>query len=75
MRKYLLPEKGYFYKADLHCHTNLSDGRLSPEEVKAIYMDMGYSVVAYTDHDILVPHNELTDENIVALVGHFFAGL
>ncbi len=26
MRKYLLPETGSFYKANLHCHTNLSDG-------------------------------------------------
>ncbi len=69
MRKYLLPEKGNFYKANLHCHTNISDGRLSPEEVKATYMDLGYSVVAYTDHNILVPHNELTDETFVALNG------
>lgn len=69
MRKYLLSENRKFYKANLHCHTNLSDGRLSPEEVKATYKDMGYSVVAYTDHDILVPHNELTDEDFVALNG------
>ena len=69
MRKYLLPETGAFYKANLHCHTNLSDGHLSPAEVKKIYMDEGYSIVAYTDHDILIPHPELKEENFLPLNG------
>ena len=56
MKRYLLPETGRFFKANLHCHSNLSDGQLSPEEIKKIYMDKGYSIVAYTDHDILLPH-------------------
>ena len=47
---YLIPETGTFYKANLHCHTIHSDGRLTPEEVKKAYMEAGYSVVAYTDH-------------------------
>ena len=34
MRKYLLPENGNFYKANLHCHTDVSDGAKTPEEVK-----------------------------------------
>ena len=37
MRKYLLPKDGNFYKANLHCHTTVSDGRLTPEEVKNAY--------------------------------------
>lgn len=69
MRKYLLPENGNFYKANLHCHTTVTDGELTPEEVKKLYMDHGYSVVAYTDHEIMVPHHDLTDENFVALTG------
>lgn len=69
MKKYLLPEQGDFYKANLHCHTNLSDGKLSPQEVKELYRSMGYSVVAFTDHDILIPHPELNDENFLALNG------
>ena len=44
----LIPETGTFYKANLHCHTIHSDGRLTPEEFKKAYMDEGYSVVAYT---------------------------
>lgn len=69
MRKYLLPREGRFYKANLHCHTTNSDGKLTPEEVKELYQSMGYSVVAFTDHDVLVPHPELTDENFLALNG------
>jgi len=70
MRKYLLPENGNFYKANLHCHTTCSDGRLSPEQIKKEYSEHGYSVVAYTDHDVLLPHNELTDCSFLALNGY-----
>ena len=34
MKKYLLPQNGSFYKANLHCHSTVSDGRWSPEEIK-----------------------------------------
>ena len=70
MRKYLLPEAGAFYKANLHCHSTVSDGRLSPEEVKNVYKKKGYSVVAFTDHDVLVPHPELVDEDFLPLNGY-----
>ena len=70
MKKYLLPPEGQFYKANLHCHSTVSDGRWSPERIKAEYMARGYSVIAYTDHDVLIPHQELTDEHFVALNGY-----
>lgn len=69
MRKYLLPETGNFYKANLHCHSVYSDGKYSPEEIKERYKNRGYSIVAYTDHDILIPHAELCDEEFLALNG------
>lgn len=69
MRQYLLPETGRFYKANLHCHSILSDGAMTPEEIKSAYLKKGYSVVAYTDHEILFPQNHLTDEHFVALNG------
>jgi hypothetical protein len=69
MKKYLLPENGNFYKANLHCHTTISDGRLTPEEVNELYKSNGYSVVAYTDHNLLIPHNDLTDDTFLALNG------
>lgn len=70
MRTYLLPKEGKFYKANLHCHTNVSDGHLSPEEVKREYMEKGYSIIAYTDHDIMIPHPELAEEGFLPMVGY-----
>ncbi len=69
MKKYLLSKEGNFYKANLHCHTTISDGKLSPEQVKELYKSKGYSIVAYTDHDVLVAHPELNDDNFLALNG------
>ena len=69
MRKYLLPEKGNFYKANLHTHTTVSDGRRTPEEVKKAYKEAGYSVLAYTDHEAFCPHNDLTDEDFLVING------
>ena len=69
MKKYLLPETGKFYKANLHCHSTVSDGKLSPEELKKAYMDHGYSIIAYTDHDLLISHQDLADENFLPLNG------
>lgn len=62
----LLPETG-LYKANLHCHTTLSDGKHTPEEIKELYMSEGYSIVAYTDHRHYGWHNELDDDNFLAL--------
>ena len=70
MKKILIPERGNSYKANLHCHTNLSDGKLSPEELKRLYKSHGYSVLAYTDHDIMVPHGNLADPTFLPLLGY-----
>ncbi len=69
MKKYLISNSGTFYKTNLHCHTTFSDGKLTPEEVKEHYKSLGYSAVAFTDHDLMVCHNHLTDDNFVALNG------
>lgn len=69
MKKFLLPE-GKGYKANLHCHTTLSDGHLTPCEVKQAYMAHGYQVVAFTDHEALCDHADLCDEDFVALNGY-----
>ncbi len=69
MKKYLLPPTGDFYKANLHCHTVLSDGAATPEQIKEVYQGLGYDIVAYTDHDVLLGHNELTDDKFLALNG------
>ena len=70
MRKYLFPENAKFYKANLHCHTTLSDGKFTPAEIKELYKKQGYSVVAYTDHEALIDHGALCDESFIALNGY-----
>ena len=37
MRKYLLPENKKCYKANLHSHSTISDGKFTPEELKDLY--------------------------------------
>lgn len=69
MKKYLISNEGTFYKANLHCHTTVSDGRMTPQEVKDAYKAKGYSIVAYTDHDVFIPHPELCDDTFLALNG------
>lgn len=70
MKKYLLPETGSFYKANLHSHSTVSDGALTPQQMKEYYMEQGYSIIAYTDHEVMIPHPELADENFLPLNGY-----
>ena len=67
MKKYILPEGLNWYRANMHCHSTLSDGSFTPEKIKEEYKKMGYSIVAYTDHDILLDHSDLNDESFLAL--------
>ena len=67
MIKYLLPKDGKFYKANLHVHTTVSDGEMTPEETKQAYKDNGYSIVAFTDHEVMVPQTKLTDDSFLAI--------
>lgn len=69
MKKVLLDENLNFYRVNLHCHSTLSDGKKTPEEIKEFYKAHGYSAVAFTDHDVFINHNDLTDDSFVALNG------
>ncbi len=67
MKEYLLPNGCNSYKANLHVHTTVSDGKLTPEETKEVYKSAGYSIVAFTDHQIMLPHPELCDDEFIAI--------
>lgn len=43
-------QPGRFYRGNLHTHSTLSDGKLSPDEVCRVYQDAGYDFIALTDH-------------------------
>ena len=53
MKKFTLYREGNCYKGNLHIHTTLSDGEKTPEEIKDVYKNNGYSFVAITDHNTL----------------------
>ncbi len=73
MKQYLLPEEGHSYKANLHAHSTVSDGRMTPLEIKKAYKEKGYAVVAFTDHEVMVDHSELNDPDFLALKGYELA--
>ena len=67
MKIYLIDPKLQWHKANLHCHTTTSDGHFTPEEMKKHYMDHGYSIVAYTDHETIFDNSYLCDDNFIAI--------
>ena len=69
-RVYLIDGGKKCYKANLHCHTTVSDGENTPEEIKELYKAQGYQIVAYTDHEVLVLHDDLNDESFLAMPGY-----
>ena len=67
--KYLLPPVKKYFKTNLHTHSTISDGRLPPEEVQAYYKERGYSILSLTDHNVVVDHSALNDEDFLMLTG------
>ncbi len=63
------PDKKQF-KANLHCHSTLSDGNLTPEELKAAYKSHGYSVLAITDHEATNDFTAMTEPDFLMLTGY-----
>ncbi len=70
MKQWLIDQRKKQYKANLHCHSTCSDGRLTPEQLKEEYKKRGYSVLAMTDHEHLVEHHDLTDEAFLLLTAY-----
>lgn len=65
----LLKKNGKFYKANLHCHTTLSDGKMTPEQVRDYYKSNGYSIVAFTDHSKYAWYPELQTDEFLPIAG------
>lgn len=69
MRYDLLPQ-GNSYKANLHCHSVISDGNKTPEELARDYKAHGYSVLCISDHNILKNHSDLNSDDFILLTGY-----
>lgn len=68
-KKVLLDSEKNFYKGNMHCHSNLSDGFFSPQELKDLYKSKGYSFLSITDHEHFNSHHELDDDEFIMLTG------
>lgn len=59
---------GNWYKGNIHCHTTVSDGHLTPSQVLALYKSNGYHFLAISDHDTYSDYgSEFNDENFIVL--------
>ena len=54
-------------KAELHLHTDRSDGTLAPADAVAAYRDDGYDAVAVTDHDQFFGPADLDDPGLLLI--------
>jgi hypothetical protein len=67
--------EGRFFRGNLHCHSNRSDGLRSPEEVVGAYRDAGYDFVCLSDHFEaehgwrITDTRHLHDENFTTILG------
>lgn len=66
---YLSPDMPQ-YRANLHSHSNLSDGKLTPEQMVRAYRDKGYSILAITDHEAPYDHTGLSTPDFLMLTGY-----
>ena len=69
MNIYLDESKPYF-KANMHCHSTNSDGRLTPDVLKEEYKKRGYSIIAFTDHDHILNCSYLNDDEFLAITSY-----
>jgi len=67
--KHLLPCVPQYFKANLHTHSTVSDGKLSPQEVKDLYKSLGYHILAITDHNIIADHSAMNEPDFLMLTG------
>lgn len=67
---YLLSPNKKQFKANLHCHSNRSDGKLSPEALKQAYQERGYQILAITDHEAPKSHAALSEDGFLLLTGY-----
>ena len=74
-RDLLKDGEGRFFRGNLHCHSNRSDGLLGPEDVAAAYRDAGYDFICLSDHFEerygwqITDTRHLRDESFATIVG------
>ena len=66
----MFEKEGNWYKGNLHSHTTISDGMLTPEESVKLYCENGYSFLCLSEHEIFTDFREqFNTENFIILPG------
>jgi hypothetical protein len=58
-------QPGQWYKGNLHTHSTVSDGLISPDQVIEWYRQRGYHFLALTDHRVLSASRALGDDYLL----------
>jgi hypothetical protein len=71
MSKFINPfeSSGRWFKANLHTHTTVSDGKISPSQRVEQYRRAGYDVLALTDHHATNDILGLSDRRMLVVSG------
>ena len=67
--KHLLPPVKQYFKTCLHAHSTVSDGKLTPEEVRDAYRAEGFQILAMSDHSVIAEHQHLNLPDFLMLTG------
>ncbi|MCD6361048.1 MAG: CehA/McbA family metallohydrolase [Armatimonadetes bacterium] len=66
--------EGNWYRGNLHTHTTVSDGDLTPGEMCEVYREAGYDFLYLTDHHRVADVSGLSDADFLALPGAELSG-
>lgn len=69
MKKSTFIEKGSFFKGNTHMHSKVSDGSLTPEDLKKLYKGNGFNFIAITDHNIFGNYDYFNEKDFIMLPG------
>lgn len=72
-KKILLDSSKNFYRGNMHCHSTLSDGDMTPSELKEAYKSRGYNFLAITDHEFVKSHKDLDDNEFITITSAEYA--
>ena len=62
-------QKGKWFKGNIHSHTTVSDGTVTPEQQAADYRAMGYDFLSLTDHNVMLTHAQYSSGDFLMLPG------
>lgn len=62
-------QSGNWYKGNLHGHSTVSDGRLTPEQVREEYKKKRYNFIVHSEHDIYTDYQFANEPEFITIPG------